>query len=492
MMVHFIQKRGEARRYRRRVPESLQAIIGKREITIPLGSSDAEALKRYPAVHDYVEKLLAQAAVPVRQPLPPTLLDHYRAAHTYITKMGLDPAWTGPDGPYDPEDAARGALADEIVARYGRDEEGRPTAVSLGDQAVLNALGGGQRDQRPVPTLEDARRLYLADKVKEDDKRQKQLDRIFSLVADVVKLDMPITGVRRSHAREIRDHLLDGRTAASVRRYLNTLRAALTHTADELEVKGFTNPFSRLSIEDTQKGAPERRKRDSFTEEELRVTRAHIMSSSERDDLKLIWRLLEGTGCRGAEIAGLRTVDVKLNHAIPHIAVEWHDKRRIKTTSSIRVVPLLGDTLEAAKEAVEAAKGQEVLFPAYCREGGPDSLSAALGKHVRACVSRKKVVTYSLRHRITDGLRLANVSRFDEDTRGPEGYEELVSCVSELTLHAVGQLESLPKFLRSIPSETTNINSQRFLTIELVPSGWQKRLDHALKLVRKAQRGGWW
>lgn len=62
------------------------------------------------------------------------------------------------------------------------------------------------------------------------------------------------------------------------------------------------------------------------------------------------------------------------------------------------------DALEAAKEALHAAGKEPGLFPAYFREGGPDSLSAALSKHVRACVSRKKIVPYSLRHRVTARL----------------------------------------------------------------------------------------
>lgn len=414
-MVAFLQNRNGARRYRRRVPDHLRPIIGKREITVPLGSSDAEALKRYAAVHDGVEALFAQAAKPKQQPLSPTLLDLHNSAHDHLAELGLDRAWAGPESPDDEEASARDAMAEKVTAQYRKDDDGHPIDLSPRDLAILKALGQGSRDKRPAPTLEDARRLYLKEKVKDDKKRQQQLERVFGLVTDIVTLDTPMTSLRRADAREIRDHLLDGRTAASVRRYLNTLRAALTHAARELEVIDFVNPFAGLSIEDKQPGAIDKRRRDSFTEEELRHTRAHVLATSERPDLKLIWRLLEGTGCRGAEIAGLRVADVYLKHAIPHISVEWHDKRRIKTTSSIRVIPLIGDALAAAREAVEDAKGQDVLFQAYCREGGADSLSAALGKHVRACVTRKEVVTYSLRHRVTDGLRLADVSRFDED-----------------------------------------------------------------------------
>lgn len=63
-----------------------------------------------------------------------------------------------------------------------------------------------------------------------------------------------------------------------------------------------------------------------------------------------------------AEVAGLRVSDVHLDHAIPHIMVEWHEDRRIKNAVSRRDVPLVGSALGAAKAAVKAAGGAAMLF----------------------------------------------------------------------------------------------------------------------------------
>nr|WP_244734753.1 tyrosine-type recombinase/integrase [Mesorhizobium sp. 113-1-2] len=125
--------------------------------------------------------------------------------------------------------------------------------------------------------------------------------------------------------------------------------------------------------------------------------------------------MLEGTGCRLAEVAGLRVTDVHLDHTIPHITVEWHDDRRIKNAVSRRNVPLIATALDNAKEAVKAAGDAAMLFPAYGRPTGASSASAALGKHVRAVVSDTKVTTHSLRHLMKDRLRLAGVSKADQD-----------------------------------------------------------------------------
>lgn len=142
----------------------------------------------------------------------------------------------------------------------------------------------------------------------------------------------------------------------------------------------------------------------------------------------LAWRILDGTGCRGNEIAGLRISDVHLNDKYPHLIVEWHEERRVKTASSIRPVPLIGDALEAVREALllrEASEDphlrnsvlgkQGFLFPQYVGPRGGDALSAALMKHVRKFTEDKRHVVYSLRHEATDRLRLAGVSKMDED-----------------------------------------------------------------------------
>ena len=80
MVVQFIQKRGSSWRYRRRVPDDLRALIGRREFTIPLGASEAEALRRYPAAHKALEQLLKDAVRTRSRPLATTPLDLHLAA----------------------------------------------------------------------------------------------------------------------------------------------------------------------------------------------------------------------------------------------------------------------------------------------------------------------------------------------------------------------------------------------------------------------------
>lgn len=415
--VQYLQKRGKnGWRYRRKVPKTTQAVFGKGEIVIPLGRTEQEALRRYPKAHAEAEQLLRHAQLGKRLPPDPNIttpLDLYREAVERVQALGLNPQWQGWEHEDDPEGIARDVIAGEIAGKYPVDDEGNPTGISPKDSALLRVLLNGAREKKPQPTLEDAKRIYLSDRIGDDNKKKLELERVFRLMSDIIPSDRPLSELTRAEAREVRDHMLDGRKAASVERYLNVVRAMLNHALVEYELKTVSNPFMKLPVKLKGKVEPNRDKRKPFSETQLAVTRDRVLGYA-RDDLKLIWRLLEATGCRISEVTGLRKEDVNLIHAIPHISVEWHENRRIKTEASHRKVPLIGDALDAAKEALKTSPGP-MLFPAYGVEGGGNRASAALGKHVRACIADPKIVTHSLRHRMKDLTRRAGVSKADQD-----------------------------------------------------------------------------
>lgn len=309
------------------------------------------------------------------------------------------------------------ALARKYVPNFDCLDDDDDSALNFvpsdADSAMANAILLNPSGT-PKPTLEDARRLYLKDRVGDDKTKEMELDRIFKLVREALGKDRMLVSIKRLDAREVRDHMADGRKASSVDRYLNVVRAVINHAIREFDLTDFMNPFMNLEAARKDKAEPDRDARRPFTSDELKAVNGR-MALLARPDLQLLWRILEGTGCRLAEVAGLRVSDVHLDHTIPHIAVEWHEGRRIKNKVSRRDVPLLGDALAAAKAAVDAAKGETMLFPAYGRKGGPASASAALGKHVRACVTDLRVTTHSLRHLMKDRLRLAGVSKTDQD-----------------------------------------------------------------------------
>nr|WP_281410218.1 tyrosine-type recombinase/integrase [Rhizobium leguminosarum] len=191
---------------------------------------------------------------------------------------------------------------------------------------------------------------------------------------------------------------------------MNTINAVINHAIKEFELDT-VNRFAGLAI---TKETAAKDDRLPYTPDQLSKVRARVLTRGS-DDLKRIWRILEGTGCRIAEVTGLMVADTVTEGALPHINLVFHPHRRLKTEGSIRKVPLLGDALTAAKEAIEAVGDDPLLFPAYCRDRGPDAASAALMKHVRACITDKKVTVHSLRHTMADKLRTAGVSAADRE-----------------------------------------------------------------------------
>jgi hypothetical protein len=276
MNVKHVQKRGQNEwRYRRKVPAPLQAVIGKREIVTPLGGSEAEALRRYPKTHAAAEKLLKDAtqrllkggtAPALLQPKSP--LDRYLESQRRLRDLGLDADWAGADEDDDGEAVAREVISEGIVKNLPVDEHGDPIGIGSDQAALLRALAYGARDVRPEPTLEDARKLYLREKVGDDERKQAQLAQVFKLVREALGSDRKLSSLRREDAKEVRDHMLDGRAAASVDRYLNVVRAVINYAMEEYDLS-IRNPFMKLEAAPRDKAEPDRTRRRSFTDAEV-------------------------------------------------------------------------------------------------------------------------------------------------------------------------------------------------------------------------------
>jgi integrase len=277
--------------------------------------------------------------------------------------------------------------------------------------------------EAPKVTMLDAKNMYLQERLGGGTGRnnKNRLDRVCRRVeATLGPLDkLPLVDLTRDQARALRDAMMSTRKAdgtklatASVRRELDMIKAIVTLGINEFGLqRDAVNPFIDLPIS-TKDKAPQADgdRRDPLPPEVLLEMRLRMRDKVQVPALGLIWRLLEGTGCRGAEVVGLRREDVVLDGRYPHINVAWHEDRRVKTKASIRSVPLVGRALVAAREALRLSDGEPMLFPKYAYEGGPDAASAALMKHLRSVTKDKRHVVYSLRHNMKDWLVLAGTS----------------------------------------------------------------------------------
>ncbi|CAH2399593.1 tyrosine-type recombinase/integrase [Mesorhizobium escarrei] len=389
-------------RYRRKVPDFLRQALGKTTIILPLGRTPAEVLRHYDKAHKQAEAMLKAATKGQVKPTEPkTELERYRWATRQVAEWG----------PMD--DAQVDAMAAHL-------EE-------TGQADLYRALV--VPDRKPEPTLTDAVRLYLKEKVEgtpDETKKRQRVERVRGHVEKALGRDPDIRSLTRTDAREVRDHMqADGdMSAATVHRYLNDLRAVITHAIKEMDIRDAVNPFNKLEVKQDGPATQAKDARKPFTEGQLKAARARIVGHASVD-LQRVWRMLAGTGCRLAEVTGLMVEDVHLDGTLPYLDLRFHPHRRLKNAGSVRRVPLVGDALKAAQEARSAAQeAREArldgsrkadggnfypLFETYAKEGGANVASAALMKHVRKVITDPKVTVHSLRHRIKDKLIAADV-----------------------------------------------------------------------------------
>jgi integrase len=308
-------------------------------------------------------------------------------------------------------------LRDSHLSAFPVDPEtGEPVGVPEIERRALNLLANGGRLARPAPTIADAKRLYIRERIKGDineTAKTQRLERVMAHLAHAIEESRPLSDLTREDAREVRDHMLRdlNMNPATVRRYMNDIRAVISLGLTEFGLSEALNPFLRLPIKLETVARDERL---PIPDETLTAIRSRL-SGNAGAELWLIWRMVEGTGCRLGEITGALVSDLLLDAPIPYLNLVHHPHRRLKNDASVRRVPLIGEALEAAKEAVKAAGPGPFLFQRYGRVRGSDAASAALMKHVRAITDNPKIAVHSLRHTMEDRLSRARIDEFDRN-----------------------------------------------------------------------------
>lgn len=320
-MKHVERTKSGSFQYRRRVPKVVAGIIAKREFKRKLGDTEREALKAWPIFHAQVEREIAEALRQGAKAAPTqTEREAYQEALRQLRTILPD----------DAADHLRDAVVDQIVARYRLDAEtGNPINAAPVDRHAINILRSGpDRYPRPEPTLSDALNLYLAEHLHEDspetDKRVVGLTRrVVGAVIEALGRDPALSAITREDARQVRDHMLDrvketGRgvgakvSAATVSREISIISAVINFARSEFGISAAVqNPFSRLPVARVAKGHGQKasEKRDPLPSAVLAKTRQRVLANAS-PELALIWRIIEGTGCRLAEVTGLRVEDV--------------------------------------------------------------------------------------------------------------------------------------------------------------------------------------
>ena len=257
--------------------------------------------------------------------------------------------------------------------------------------------------------------------------------------------DRDVSEYTREDAKLFVHHLeMKGNKTATIRRRINSISAILNYAYSELDLDK-RNPFTRLFI---QNEGADVFKRGTFTNEQLKWGYDKALSSGST--VKLLMPLLGETGCRLAEIVGLRLEDIDMENDL--IYIKPNSARRLKNRGSERVVPLVGYAKLAMEEALSQADN-EWLFHRYIKSGHcyATHASNALNKWLKRDFGR--LTAHSLRHTFRDRLRLALLPIDMMDQVGGwssplglgssygSGYsrEQLMICVQQIAIS-----ESMP------------------------------------------------
>lgn len=234
--------------------------------------------------------------------------------------------------------------------------------------------------------------------------------------------DLPLGSYTRENARAVRDVFASGRSTATVRRRLNTIRAVFTHGLKEFGLtKEIDNHFKGLQITNEGEDA---KKRLPFSTVELKA----ISTACQRlnDDIRWIVALQLDTGARLSEIVGLRASDVFVSGETPFVWIKEHRAlgHTLKTANSERKVPLVGLSLWGAQRAAGAAETLKSakagwLFPRYASDGNIKSTYASntINKWLSKSLSIPKT-SHSFRHSMRDRLRVAGAPSDIQDAIG--------------------------------------------------------------------------
>jgi len=404
-LKHVDTLKNGRKRFRRRFPKALREAVGQEWFQRTLKAQEGAALAaEHAALSVEYARLVQRAERAAEDGLSPR--EEWQAKLVEAERL-----LASVQGHLN-EDDKRDVLADDIAQRTG-------------DKVLYRAVVDPTAEVPPV-TMLDAKRMYTEERLSggSDDRSQRaRLDRVckrLEVTLGPLK-GLPLIDLRREHARKLRDAMLSTKvkggkgtlSLGTVKREWNTVRAMVTLAIREFDLEGTAhNPFAGLSIEN-RNAAPEDEasKRLPLPEGVVTDVRARVEGHATIPELALIWRILEGTGCRLAEVVGLRVEDVHLSAPVPFIRVVWHADRRVKTKASLRSVPLIGDAFEAAAEAVGRSGGAVALFPRYAGGRGADTVSASLMKHLRKVTSDKRHTVHSLRHGMKDKLRGAGVAK---------------------------------------------------------------------------------
>jgi integrase len=291
---------------------------------------------------------------------------------------------------------------DELVARVEAIGARRAAPDTVEASALLGTVPA------PSLTLDKALELYWGlarEKTlgKSEDQLRRWKNPRVKAVRNFVEIvgNKPVEAITRDDMLDFRQHWLERIEAGEVTP--NSANKDLIHLGDVLKTVntmkrlGLTLPLGELSFREG-----ETRTRPPFSPEWIRnKLLAPGALSGLNDEARGLLLGMVNTGYRPSEGAGLTAKTIRLDAAVPHIAIE-PEGRQLKSAYARRVIPLTGVSLEAFKAFPDG-------FARY-RESSA-GLSATVNKYLKSngLLETPAHSFYSLRHAFEDRMLAAGI-----------------------------------------------------------------------------------
>lgn len=365
--VRYLTKRGGRWQFRRRVPDDILKIIGKREWVVSLGNiSQAQAIRLTEYHAKVVDDKILEARLELKRTLGPEGAEE-------ILDRAVDRVFDRYD---DPKQVYRDFNSDYLkIAEAGLTDRER---ALLDDKVLISeAL---KRDQNLYPvTFQKHQAIGFRNFIR-------------------VNGDVAVEDVTRDQVMAyVHDAQRRGLANSSIKRRLGALGGVVSRYYADHDIAR-RNPFQGVPLADAAATASDR---EPLSDEQVRMLDEYLNSNnSMKPHTKAVFWLIRCSSLGPSEAGGLVLADVILDHEVPHVWIRPNAIRNLKTKSRIRRFPLVGPALEWAS-----------YLPA--QKFDANRVSQRLNKHLKKAVPSlsKKQAVYSLRHRMKDKLYEAGASR---------------------------------------------------------------------------------
>jgi len=217
-------------------------------------------------------------------------------------------------------------------------------------------------------------------------------------VANFITLngDMDMTEIGRDEARKVYRFWADRvqpkgnskhMSGSSANRDLGNLRKLYRRYFEHIGDENRQNPFRNLRF-----ASPKLKQVQPLSDDWVRsrILVPDVFKGLNREAALLCLALIV-TGCRPSELANIEPENIRLDDRIPHIRIRSSSRRALKSTASVREIPLIGVSLEAMKCAPNG-------FPHYQDRGYLLSQTLLKGFKVRKLLPTPSHRIYSFRH----------------------------------------------------------------------------------------------